>query len=138
MTDILSTQAREALVAGRLVHLATLNSNGSPQVSCVYVGLDGPEIVVGCLSEHRKIHNIRRDGRVSLSVEAEGSMAPGFLNYLVVCGVARVLTGGAPAVLRDVMTQNFGDGSSFPPDGAPEGFVVRITPTSLYGIGPWS
>lgn len=137
MSDILNAEARAALTSGRLAHLVTLNRDGSPQTSCVYVGLDGNEIVTGSLQEHRKVHNIRHDERVCLSIEAEGSMAPGFLNYLVVSGIARIVPGGAPAVLRQVMAQNFGEGSSFPPEGAPDGFVTRITPISVYGIGPW-
>jgi hypothetical protein len=34
---------------GRLAHLVTLNKDGGPQVSIVWVGLDGDEIV--CPSE---------------------------------------------------------------------------------------
>ena len=94
---ILNDAARRALTSGRLAHLVTLDSDGSPQVSCVYVGLDGDDIVCGHLAEYRKVRNVRRDGRVALSMEAEGAAAPGFANYLVVSGAARVEAGARRA-----------------------------------------
>jgi hypothetical protein len=42
---ILNDTVRQALTAGHLAHLVTLNKDGSPQVSIVWVGLDGDEIV---------------------------------------------------------------------------------------------
>jgi nitroimidazol reductase NimA-like FMN-containing flavoprotein (pyridoxamine 5'-phosphate oxidase superfamily) len=66
----LSDELRRALTAGRLAHLATINSDGSPQVSVVWVGPDGNDIVIGHLMGGRKVSNIVRDPRVALTVEA--------------------------------------------------------------------
>jgi PPOX class probable F420-dependent enzyme len=134
---MLNDAARAALTSGRLAHLVTINPDGSPQVSCVYVTLDGDEIVCGHLAEHRKVKNVRRDPRVALSMEAEGSSGPGFSHYLTVEGTASVVEGGAPSLLRRIMVDYFGTDSSFPPPGAPEGYVIRIRPRRLYGVGPW-
>ena len=41
----LPQSARELIESGSLAHLVTLNSDGSPQVTCVWVGLDDDEIV---------------------------------------------------------------------------------------------
>ena len=41
-------------------------------MTIVWVGLEGNEIVIGKLMVDQKIRNIRRDPRVSLSIEAEG------------------------------------------------------------------
>ena len=41
----LPDSARRLIESGVLAHMVTLNSDGSPQVSCVWVGLDGDEIV---------------------------------------------------------------------------------------------
>lgn len=59
---------RAVLESSALAHLVTLDPDGSPQVSIVWVGLDGDEIVAGHLAERRKVHNIRNDPRVVLSV----------------------------------------------------------------------
>jgi hypothetical protein len=36
--NLLTDEVRDALTAGRLAHLTTINSDGSPQVSVVWVG----------------------------------------------------------------------------------------------------
>ena len=63
----LDEASRATVASGRLVHLATINPDGSPQVTCIYVGWEGDEIVAGHLEDHVKLRNIRRDPRVTLS-----------------------------------------------------------------------
>jgi predicted pyridoxine 5'-phosphate oxidase superfamily flavin-nucleotide-binding protein len=72
VTGVLSDKAQSALLARRLAHLVTVSADGSPQLSAVWVGLDGDEIVCARLGQGRKVANIARDPRVALSVEAEG------------------------------------------------------------------
>src|SRR5216683_5797376 len=69
MTTSLPDSAKAVLDSSALAHLVTLNPDGSPQVTVVWVGLDGDEIVAAHLPEHRKVRNIRNDRRVALSVE---------------------------------------------------------------------
>jgi PPOX class probable F420-dependent enzyme len=88
MTSLPAT-ARAVLESPALAHLVTLNPDGSPQVTVVWVGLDGDEIVAAHLAEHRKIRNIRNDSRVALSVETGTRNAMGLTEYLVVYGTAR-------------------------------------------------
>ena len=38
---------REVIEKGTLAHLTTLNPNGSPQVTVVWVGIEGEEFVMG-------------------------------------------------------------------------------------------
>ena len=49
-------------------HLATLMKDGSPQVSPVWVDLDGDIIVVNSAQGRVKDRNMRRDARVAVSV----------------------------------------------------------------------
>jgi hypothetical protein len=44
---MLSDSIREALTAGHLAHLVTINPDGSPHVTIVWIGLEGDEIVSG-------------------------------------------------------------------------------------------
>jgi PPOX class probable F420-dependent enzyme len=134
---LLSSEARAVVESGRLAHFTTINPNGSPQTTIVWVGLDGDEIVIGKLAPDRKLANIRRDPRVSLSIEAEGDQH-GMQNYLVVEGEARVTEGGAPALLHDLAQRYLGPGTAFPPmPNPPEGFIIRVTPRTVRGMGPW-
>lgn len=57
---------REVIAKGPYAHLTTLNRDGSPQVTVVWVGIEGEEFVIGHLAEHQKVKNIRRDPRVAV------------------------------------------------------------------------
>ncbi len=129
---LLSTGARDA-------HLVTLNDDGSPQVTLVWTGIEDGEIVCAHLGLWKKVRNVMRDGRVALSVEAEGTNPIGLGNYLVVEGTARVTEGGAPELLQELAKRYLGPDVTFPPmDEPPAGYVTRITPTKVGGVGPWA
>ena len=84
--------ARKLVESGSLAHLVTLNSDGSPQVSCVWIGLDHDEIVSGHLAaDQHKLKNVVRDPRVALSIEGTEIHPPGLKEYLVVHGRARLV-----------------------------------------------
>jgi PPOX class probable F420-dependent enzyme len=134
----LTPEARALLDSDALVHLVTLNPDGSPQVSCVWVGVDGDEIVSGHMQRRQKVRNVERDERVTLSVEAPSLNERGLREYLVVHGRAHVEEGGAAALLQELAHVYLGPDAVFPPPGfdAP-GYVLRITPERLGGVGPW-
>jgi PPOX class probable F420-dependent enzyme len=135
----LTDEVRRALTAGRLAHLATINPDGSPQASVVWIGLDGDDIVIGHLGHGRKMTNIARDPRVVLTVEAEGANPVGMGNYLIVRGTARLVEGGAPELLQRLAEVYVGPGVKFPPfDDPPAGHVIHITPERIGGLGPWA
>jgi PPOX class probable F420-dependent enzyme len=135
---VLNDEARAALTSGRLVHLVTVNPDGSPQVSIVWVGLEGDEIVSGHLDERQKLRNVRRDPRVALTLETGGRNPFGLDQYLIVHGRARITEGGAPELLQRLAETYIGPGVKFPPmDDPPPGLVLRITPERVGGVGPW-
>ncbi len=136
---ILSDEARAALTAGHLAHITTINPDGSPQMSVVWTGLDGDDIVIGHLMGGRKTTNIARDPRVALTVEADGANPVGMTNYLIVYGTAHLVDGGAPELLQRLAETYLGPGVKFPPfDNPPPGHVIRITPDRVGGVGPWT
>ena len=122
-----------------MAHLVTLNGDGSPQLSCVWVGMDGEEIVCAHLPRHRKVKNIERDSRVALSIEADGLNAIGLKEYLVVYGSARVTEGGAPELLGRLARTYLGPDVEFPPmPNPPPGYITHITVDRIAGVGPWT
>jgi PPOX class probable F420-dependent enzyme len=132
-------EAREVLESDRLAHLVTLNPDGSPQVSCVWVGLEGDEIVSGHLGTWQKVRNVGRDPRVALSIESKGTNDIGLQEYLVVHGRARIQEGGAPELLQRLARTYIGPDAVFPPmPDPPPGFVIRITVERLGGAGAWA
>ena len=136
----LPESARRLVESDALAHLVTLSPDGSPQVSCIWVGMDGDEIVSGHLrAEQRKLRNIARDPRVVLSIEGTEIQPPGLKQYLVVHGRARVEEGGAPELLQRLAYVYLGPDVRFPPmPDPPAGQVMHITVERIGGIGLWT
>ncbi|MFJ4101268.1 PPOX class F420-dependent oxidoreductase [Amycolatopsis japonica] len=63
----LSEQIRDWVVAPNFWHLATVNQDGSPQVSPMWIDVEGDFIVFNTAIGRVKEENLRRDPRVSLS-----------------------------------------------------------------------
>lgn len=136
---VLNDAARAAIAGPNLAHLVTLDPDGSPQVSVVWVGLDGDEVVVGHLGSGRKVTNIARDPRVALTMETGGRNAMGLDEYLTIRGTATVEPGGAPELLQRLAYVYLGPEVRFPPmDDPPPGTIIRIAPQRVGGVGPWS
>ena|SRR5579863_743352 len=131
---------RDLIARAPLAHLTTLNSKGGPQVTVVWVGIEGDEFVIGHLAVHQKIKNIRRDPRVALSMLGAKTNAQGLREYLVVYGSARVTEGGAVDLLQNLARIYRGPKAAFPPPSMRNipGYITRIAPARFSGIGPWA
>jgi PPOX class probable F420-dependent enzyme len=134
----LPQSAVELIESGRNAHVITVNPDGSPQSSLVWVGFDEGELCIPSLTPRQKLRNVRRDPRVLVSIEAADADATGLTHYLVVIGRARVVEGGAPELLREMALRYLAPGVKFPRgDDPPPGFVMRIAPERWRGYGPW-
>jgi PPOX class probable F420-dependent enzyme len=136
---VLPEAARALLESDAVAHVVTIDEDGWPQVTLAWVGIEGDEIVLATMPEQRKLRNLRRDPRVVLSVPSSSKNEWGLLEYLVVYGRARVTEGGAPETLQRLAHTYLGPDVVFPnmPD-PPPGFVTRITPERIGGVGPWN
>jgi PPOX class probable F420-dependent enzyme len=136
---VLPPSARKLIESGALAHMVTLNRDGSPQVTCVWVGLDGDEIVSGHLGRWQKVKNVERDPRVVISLEGTETNERGLREYLVVHGRGRIEEGGAPELLQRLAYVYIGPGVKFPPmPDPPPGFVLHTTVERVGGVGPWT
>ena len=132
-------EIKELIESGCPAHLVTLNPDGSPHVTVVWIGLDGDEIVAGHLPRNRKVKNILGDPRVALSLETDSKSAMGLTEYAVVYGRARIQEGGAAELLQRLAYVYMGPGVKFPPmDNPPPGYVTRIHVDRIDGVGPWT
>jgi PPOX class probable F420-dependent enzyme len=138
--SVLNGAARGLIASGALAHMVTINDDGSPQISVVWVGLDGDELVAAHLDgRQRKLANIRRDPRVALSFEASTNNETGMRHYLVVHGRARISEGGAAELLHNLAQTYIGPGTVFPPmPDPPPGFVTHVSVSRVGGHGPWA
>jgi PPOX class probable F420-dependent enzyme len=136
----LNAAARDLIGKGADATLVTLNPDGSPQLSLVWVALqstpDGDELVTAHLAEHKKVRNIRNDPRVALTIVSVGDVGQEMRPYLAVNGTARIVEGGAPELLKE-LAQTLSNPDVFPPAGAPPGFLTRIRIDKVGGMGRW-
>ena len=131
--------ARKLIEDGGHAHLVTLNPDGSPQVTIVWVGLDGDDIVAAHLYESKKVRNIRQDGRVAITFESGTKSEMGLAEYLVVYGQAHIEEGGAPELLKKLARVYLGPEVKFPPmDDPPPGYITRIRVERISGVGSWT
>jgi PPOX class probable F420-dependent enzyme len=137
----LPDSARELIGRGADATLVTVNPDGSPHASLVWVALestpDGDELVSAHRSEkYQKVRNIRRDPRVAVTILPRAH--PGGLTpYLSITGTARIVEGGAPELLTELAEVMLGPNSGFPPADGPPGFLTRIRVEKVGGMGPW-
>ena len=136
----LPDSAKELIRAGALGHLVTTNPDGAPQVTCVWVAVEGDELLTAHLNPRlRKLENVRRDPRVTVSFEGTRIRPPGLREYVVVHGRATIEEGGAAKLLQELAHVHLGPDARFPAmDDPPPGVRMRITVDRVSGIGPWA
>ncbi|MEE6138449.1 PPOX class F420-dependent oxidoreductase [Mycobacterium sp. 050128] len=137
----LNDAARKLIGKGVDATLITINPDGSPQVSLVWVALqstpDGDELVSAHLADYKKLRNIRKDPRVAVTIVAIDDQGIRPRPYLSITGTARIVEGGAPELLRELDAHLGSPDVKFPPDDAPPGYLNRIRIEKVGGMGPW-
>jgi PPOX class probable F420-dependent enzyme len=130
---------REILAEGPHGHVVTLAPDGTPHVSLAWVGLVGDELVFATFfdTDQRKLRNLRRDPRITISFETKEYSGEGLHPYVVVRGRARITEGGALEVMDRLAQAYIGPGAVFPLREVPPGVVVHVKIDKLYGQGPW-
>jgi len=137
MSVQLPDSVRAIVESDALAHVVTINTDGSPNATLAWVGLDDDELVIGTLFDQKKLQNLRRDPRIAISLEAGARNPSGLDEYVVLEGRARVTEGGAAALLQELAGTYLGPGVKFPPmDDPPAGFVVRVAVERVRGMGP--
>ncbi len=132
MTATLSDDLHKLLDAPVFVTLATIQPDGSPQVSPVWVKRDGDDLLISTTVGRRKEANIRRDPRVSVVVQPFD--AP--YTYAEIRGTATLTTDGGPELIDELSRKYTGkDYADFNPAAADDDprVVVRITPRKVIG-----
>jgi PPOX class probable F420-dependent enzyme len=132
MPHMLSEAARKILDAPNPAVLATVNQDGSPQTSVVWVGRGDDDVLISSAAGRRKDRNLARDPRVSLCVYDRDDPE----QYIEVRGVAAVTVdpGRQLAVKLAEKYEGPGAGEEFlqlPPEVIR--IVIRITPRRVAG-----
>ncbi|MFI8997006.1 PPOX class F420-dependent oxidoreductase [Streptomyces sp. NPDC053542] len=128
----LSEALKKVLDSPVLVTVATIQPDGSPQLSPVWVKRDGDALLFSTTAERRKAANLRRDPRVTVVVQAPDDPYV----YAEIRGTAEVSSEGAQELLDEVSVKYTGKPyAEFNPRAGQDGerVVVRITPRKIVG-----
>lgn len=132
MAAVLSDSLKKVLDSPVFVHIATIQPDGSPQVSPVWVGRDGDELLISTTVDRRKTKNLRRDPRVTVLVHPTD--AP--YTYAEIRGTVSLESEGADALI-DALADKYAGKSyrEFNPQSADdaERVVVRVRPQKVIG-----
>jgi PPOX class probable F420-dependent enzyme len=132
MAALLNDAVRQLLDDPNPAVLATINPDGSPQTSVVWVGRDEDDLLISTAAGRRKERNLRRDPRASLTVYDQRDPQ----RYVEVRGRATVTedSGRALAVWLAEAYEGPGAGQEYlelPPEILR--VVVRIVPERVLG-----
>ncbi|WP_406496195.1 PPOX class F420-dependent oxidoreductase [Streptomyces sp. NBC_00846] len=132
MTAALSAELKALLDTPVFVTVATIQPDGSPQVSPVWVKRDGDDLLISTTVGRRKEQNLSRDPRVSVVVQPFD--AP--YTYAEIRGTATLTTEGGQALIDELSVKYTGKKyAEFNPTAGDddERVVVRITPRKVVG-----
>jgi len=130
-------ELRDLIEAGPLAHLATINADGTPQVSVIWIGLDGDDVVSGHLNWYAKLRNIDRDPRVVLSFDAPRQPGVVMNPYAVLTARAAIEPSDQTWDLLNRLAKVYmAPDAEFPAPRGP-GWIIRYQVTRVGGVGPW-
>jgi PPOX class probable F420-dependent enzyme len=132
MAVTLTDKQKKLITDKNYGHIATINKDGSPQVSPVWIDLDGNHLIVNSEQKRLKVRNIKRDPRVAVSIQNAANP----YQYIEIRGKAIEVTdkGGFEGI--DRLSDKY-NGQPKYPGNAPGDvrIVIRIEPEHVTGMG---
>ncbi|WP_419996054.1 PPOX class F420-dependent oxidoreductase [Streptomyces boninensis] len=129
---MLTEELKKLLDSPVFVTIATVQPDGSPQLSPVWVKRDGDDLLISTTRERRKELNLRRDPRVSVMLQPFD--AP--YTYAEIRGTATMTEDGGQELIDELAEKYTGksyvEWNPGSVDEAPR-VVVRITPRKVVG-----
>lgn len=114
-------------------HVATVNKDGSPQVSAVWIALDGDLITFNTAEGRVKTNNVHRDERVAISIT---DAANPYENLIIQGKVAEITQDGADEDI-DALAKRYLDADSYPfRQPGEERVIVKIEPEKVNHANP--
>ncbi|MBO8202847.1 PPOX class F420-dependent oxidoreductase [Streptomyces smyrnaeus] len=130
--QVLSDELKKVLDGKVFIAVATIQPDGSPQVSPVWVKRDGEDVLFSTTVDRRKTKNLRRDPRVTVLVQP----AEEPYTYAELRGTASLSSEGAQELIDELSRKYTGKSyAEFNPasDQDAERVVVRVTVDKVTG-----
>ncbi|AYN40688.1 PPOX class F420-dependent oxidoreductase [Streptomyces dangxiongensis] len=133
MSAALSDRVKSLLDGTVFIVVGTLQPDGSPQMSPVWVKRDGDDVLFSTTTDRRKYRNLERDPRVTVVVMNPDQP----YEYAEIRGVAEMTTEGGRQLIDELSRKYTGkDYADFNPASVhdAERVVVRIRPRKVVGM----
>jgi PPOX class probable F420-dependent enzyme len=127
--------AQRILSGPHLAILSTINPDGSPQASVIFVKPEGDDVLFSTIKGRRKTENMLRDTRVSLLVHSLPT-GDGEFTYAVLSGPVE-LTDDPGGAFHQVMYDLHMGGATPPAEPGAERLIVRLRAARTYAPPPY-
>ncbi|MFF9770527.1 PPOX class F420-dependent oxidoreductase [Streptomyces sp. NPDC014636] len=132
MSAALSDRLKSVLDDKVFIVVGTIQPDGSPQMSPVWVKRDGDDVLFSTTVDRRKYLNLERDSRVTVVVMNPEEP----YEYAEIRGIAELTTDGGPELIDELSRKYTGkDYADFNPASAQDAqrVVVRVRPRKVVG-----
>lgn len=127
MTVALSELAKRLIDADTFATLATVNPDGAPQSSVVWVKRDGDDVVFSTIRGRRKTRNMQREPRVSLTLFDPADP----YRYVEIRGEVTMTEQGGPELIQE-LSQRYTGKPFTEHDPGNVRVVCRLTPAKVF------
>jgi PPOX class probable F420-dependent enzyme len=129
---VIPASVRELLDRPEFAILSTAEPDGSAQLSVMWAGWDGDDLLMATKGGRRKVRNVERDPRVTVLLHDRARPA----RYAEIRGTARVTGEDAHALVNE-LARRYTGGAHVVTDPAQEAdrIVLRITPSRVRYVG---
>jgi PPOX class probable F420-dependent enzyme len=125
---VLSDEQKKFFRKPNFGHLATLEPDGSPQVTPVWIDVDGDFILINTAKGRKKVRNVKRDPRVSVEVVEQENP----YSMLSVKGTVVDITADGADAHIDAMAKKYLGQDSYPfRQPGEERLIMRIQPEKV-------
>jgi PPOX class probable F420-dependent enzyme len=132
MAIALPPSVRKILQDKAYGHVVTFNADAKPQVTMVWVDVDGNEVLFNTAEGRLKPKNLRRDPHIMISVQDRNDPQ----SYMVLHGTASVTEAGADEHI-DKLAKRFLGADKYPfRQPGEKRLVVRVKVDRIGGYGP--
>lgn len=141
-TQKLPASAHRLFETDRYATFVTVNPDGSPQVSLMWVSQDGDDLLFGVEDRRVKVRNLRTNPHVTVLIEDDRNSPKGLRQHLIVKGTVTFEGPGIPdrfAAFMDRQSQRYlGTDYPFANRTSPTALIGRIQIERVSGVGPWA
>ncbi len=138
MTSALPEELRDLVESGPLTYVSTINADGSPQVTAIWIGLEGGSLISTHMRYNLKLRNMQHDPRVVLSFAPPQRSGDWMSPHAIIHATASIGPLGPTGPLLTRLAKAYVGPDAEYPDESQTGYIVRYSIERIGGVGPWA